>query len=158
MKTLVSAVVAVAFLSLSAINAHAAALGVTMNRTSAAGATVNQIVVNSPAAQMGLQAGDRILAINGQPAANAADVTRIIGALNAGDRVELSVARGAWQGTLSGVLGSTAAVFNSTQQFQSVSTNINVAPAATQGSSGFPFDFSDNGSRGVAASYGGGGY
>jgi membrane-associated protease RseP (regulator of RpoE activity) len=107
---------------------------------------------------MGLQAGDRILAINGQPTANYRDVTRIIGGMHANSHVELSVARGAWQGTLAGELAAAAVVFNPAQQVVPASSPVYLAPAAPQDWNGYPFDFYDNGSRGMAAAYGGGGY
>jgi hypothetical protein len=61
-------------------------------------------------------------------------------------------------------VGSTAVVFNPARQvqpatqIQTTSTNSGIERAPSQGWNAFPFDFSDNGSRGVSASYGGGGY
>jgi membrane-associated protease RseP (regulator of RpoE activity) len=159
MRTFLSAFVAVAFLSVGTLYAQQpGALGVTMGKNLTGGALVANVVADSPADRIGLQSGDRILAINGQPTANYHDVTRIIGAMHANDRVELTVARGGWQGKLTGELGAVATVFNPARQFVPASSPVNLAPAAPQDASDFPFDFFDNGSRSAAAAYGGGGY
>ena len=95
MRTFLSAFMAVAFLSVGTLHAQQpGALGVTMSDSSAGGVSVTNVIANSPAARMGLQTGDRILAINSQPTANYRDVVRIIGALRANARVELTVAPG----------------------------------------------------------------
>jgi membrane-associated protease RseP (regulator of RpoE activity) len=158
MRSFLSTFAAVVFLSVGTLHAQQpGALGLTMNDNSAGGVSIATVIPNSPAARMGLQAGDRILAINSQPVANSRDVTRIIGGMQAGTRVELTVARGTWQGRLNGALDSAAVVFNPARQFESVSSPVNLAPNDAE-YNGFPFNLFDNGSRGVAAAYGGGGY
>ena len=154
-----SSFLAILFLSVGTLHAQQpGALGVTMDTGSSGGAAVTNVVANSPAARMNLLPGDRILAINGQPTASYRDVVRIIGGMQANARVELTVARGAWQGKLAGELSPAAVVFNPARQFAPASSAVNLAPVAPENSFGTPFDFFDNGSRGVAASYGGGGY
>ena len=59
---------------------------------------------------------------------------------------------------MAGELSPAAVVFNPAQQFVPASSSVNLAPTLDEGSYGFPFNLYDNGSRGVAASYGGGGY
>ncbi|MBI3978155.1 MAG: site-2 protease family protein [Chloroflexi bacterium] len=53
---------------------------------------IEEVVKSSPAAQAGLQAGDRILAINGRPVRNLLDVSQFI-TLSLGDDVEMTVRR-----------------------------------------------------------------
>ena len=158
MRTFLSAFMAIAFLSVSTLHAQQpGALGVTMGTNLTGGALITSVVPNSPADRIGLQSGDRILAINDQPTANYRDVARIIGASRANVPVELTMARGIWQGKLTAELGSAATVFNPAQQFVPASSEVNLAPV-TWGDWGFPFNLYDNGNRGVAAAYGGGGY
>jgi S1-C subfamily serine protease len=173
MRILLVACFGVAVLSLGAVVANAdspkPALGVTMSENGAGGALITSVIPNSPAARLGLMAGDRILAINGQPTPDHRDVTRIIGASRLNAPVELTVGRGVWQGKLTTELESSAIVFNPAQQptfvvvppmpqFVPASTSTYATPDVEQGPNGFPIDFLDNGSRGAAASYGAGGY
>lgn len=58
-----------------------------------AGALVAQVLVDGPAAKGGLQVGDVILSLNGQPIIMSADLPHLVGALKAGDKAELSVVR-----------------------------------------------------------------
>ena len=139
------------------------ALGVTMSDNSLAGVLIMSVVPDSPAARIGLQSGDRILAINGKPTSSFRDVERIINASRPNVPIELTVARGVWQGKLTTELGSASTVFSPTalralQQPAVVAAPVFVAPAQTSEWRGFPYDLFDNGSRGAAASYGGGGY
>ncbi len=59
----------------------------------AAGALVDQTTPGTPAAEAGLLSGDVITKLNGQPVKDAADLTRRIGSLKPGDKVELSFLR-----------------------------------------------------------------
>lgn len=58
-----------------------------------AGALVAQVLPEGPAAKGGLQAGDVILSLNGQPIIMSADLPHLVGALKAGDKAELDVVR-----------------------------------------------------------------
>lgn len=58
-----------------------------------AGALVAQVLQDGPAAKGGLQVGDVILSLNGQPIVMSADLPHLVGALKAGDKAELSVVR-----------------------------------------------------------------
>ncbi|NLC10394.1 MAG: PDZ domain-containing protein, partial [Gammaproteobacteria bacterium] len=58
-----------------------------------AGALVAQVLDNSPAAKGGLQVGDVILSMNGQPVVMSADLPHLIGALKPGATARLEVMR-----------------------------------------------------------------
>lgn len=58
-----------------------------------AGALVAQVLQDGPAAKGGLQVGDVILNLNGQPIVMSADLPHLVGALKAGDKAELDVMR-----------------------------------------------------------------
>ena len=58
-----------------------------------AGALVAQIAENGPAAKSGLQVGDVILALNGQPIVMSADLPHLVGNLKPGSKVTLDVVR-----------------------------------------------------------------
>jgi membrane-associated protease RseP (regulator of RpoE activity) len=167
MKTFVSAFLTVVLMSVSSVYAQQkAALGVTMSDNSSGGVLIASVIADSPAARIGLKSGDRILAINNQPTANYRDVSRIIDASQPNAPVELTVVRGAWQGKLTGVLGSADVVFKPVPQSpvlaypaqQYVPASAPVYSSYPKGLGGFPRDWIDNGNRGVAASYGGGGW
>ena len=156
MKTFLSAFVAVAFMSAGPLYAQEkAALGVTMSDNTTGGVLVMNVVDGSPAAKIGLQAGDRILAINNQKTNNYRDVYRIIDASHPNASVELTLVRGAWKTKLKVELGSAAAVFTPAQKFVSAPLPAHVAQGAPP--AWFP-NYVDDGSAGAAASYGGGGY
>jgi len=165
MKTFLFAFVAVAFMSAgSAFAQQRAALGITMRDLPTGSVSITNVVANSPAAQIGLLSGDRILSISNQPAASSADVERIIGGMQPGATIELMVARGAWQGKLSAVLGTSTNVFSPNRQFVTAapavvrtSTSTYTAPAEPQ-SWQFPNNMFDNGQRGMMAAFGGLGY
>jgi serine protease Do len=59
----------------------------------AAGALVDSAQPGTPAAEAGLKSGDVITKLNGQDVKDASDLTRHIGALKPGDKVELSYLR-----------------------------------------------------------------
>jgi serine protease Do len=58
-----------------------------------AGALVAQVLEGGPAAKGGLQVGDVILSLNGQPIIMSADLPHQVGALKPGNQVELEVVR-----------------------------------------------------------------
>lgn len=88
-----------------------ATLGVKMSETAGIGAQVIEVTPGTPAAQIGIQPGDRILAIDNQPVTNYQDVIRLIGSQKPQARVDLKVARGVWQATVPVVLGNSATVY-----------------------------------------------
>jgi serine protease Do len=71
-----------------------------------AGALVAQIVPEGPAAKGGLQAGDVILHLNGQPIVMSADLPHLVGALKSGDKADLDVVRAGERKTLQLVIGA----------------------------------------------------
>lgn len=75
------------------------------------GVAIGSVVVGSPAAQAGLSAGDRIMAIDNQPVSSSADVIKIVGASSVNKQVTLDVTRGAWRGPLKATLRNQAQVF-----------------------------------------------
>jgi PDZ domain-containing protein len=94
-----------------------AALGITLSDSARGGVQVAHVLPYSPAAQAGLQAGDRIVAINQQPVGSYRDVTRIIGQMNPNSQVQLHVDRNGQQSTLVATLASPQQVFQGgTQQ------------------------------------------
>ena len=155
MKTFLSALLAVA--SMSAGTSYAqqkAALGVTMSDNTPGGVLITRVLDGSPAAKIGLQAGDRLLAINNQPTSNYHDVGKIIDASRPNAPVELTIIRGAWKTKLTTKLGEAGAVFTAAPKFvpTAVPTHISAGSPPTWN------PLLDNGQEGASASYGGGGY
>jgi predicted metalloprotease with PDZ domain len=112
MKTFLSTFLMVAFISASTLHAQqTAALGVNMSDNRPGGTLITSVLEGSPAAKIGLQAGDRILTINGQKTDNYRDVLRITAADKPGDKVELLIIRGNWKAKLTATLGAKDAVF-----------------------------------------------
>ena len=70
------------------------------------GALVDQTMPGTPAAEAGLKSGDVITKLNGEEVKDASDLTRHVGALKPGDKVELSYLRGGVEKTASLTLGS----------------------------------------------------
>ncbi|MDF0731142.1 DegQ family serine endoprotease [Pseudomonas entomophila] len=58
-----------------------------------AGALVAQVLENGPAAKGGLQVGDVILSLNGQPIIMSADLPHLVGGLKDGDKAKLEIIR-----------------------------------------------------------------
>ena len=71
-----------------------------------AGALVAQVLENGPAAKGGLQVGDVILSMNGQPIVMSADLPHLVGALKAGAKAELEVVREGKRKTLQLTVGA----------------------------------------------------
>lgn len=77
-------------------------------QTTTEGALITQVENNSPAAQAGLQAGDIITAVGGTKVDASHSLADLIGAKKPGDKVELSVTRGAQNLKLTVELGASA--------------------------------------------------
>lgn len=71
-----------------------------------AGALVAQVLEGGPAAKGGLQVGDVILSMNGQPIVLSADLPHLVGALKPGSKIELDVVRGGTRKTLTMAIGA----------------------------------------------------
>ena len=72
----------------------------------ATGAIVDQTMPGTPAASSGLQAGDVITKVNGQEIKDAGDLTRTIGLMSPGDKVDLTVDRNGAEQTIDVTLAS----------------------------------------------------
>lgn len=59
-----------------------------------AGAVITEVNPNTPAATAGLNAGDVVTGLNGQPVASSADLRTHVGLMRAGDKVDLKLLRG----------------------------------------------------------------
>jgi len=64
-----------------------------MGLKSATGAMVDEATAGTPAAEAGLKPGDVITKVNGEAVADAGDLTRRIGSMKPGDKVELTYVR-----------------------------------------------------------------
>jgi serine protease Do len=72
----------------------------------AAGAIVDQVTPGTPAAEAGLKSGDVITKLDGQPIADAGDLTRRVGSFKPGNKVELTYLRDGAERTVSITLAS----------------------------------------------------
>lgn len=88
-----------------------AALGVTLYDGPYIGLRVSSVEANGPAAVAGLQAGDRLLSINGVDAANSGDVLAFVARSQPGDPVQLRIDRQGAEASLIAVLGQRDTVF-----------------------------------------------
>jgi S1-C subfamily serine protease len=70
------------------------------------GVLVEEAVQGGPAAEAGIEAGDVIVAIDGQQLAGMEELAQVVGADEPGAEVELTVVRGGETGTVSATLGS----------------------------------------------------
>ena len=64
------------------------------------GALVNSVTPGGPAARGGLQAGDVVVSLNGQPVVSSSDLTRRVGQASAGDNLRLELLRDGRRQTL----------------------------------------------------------
>ncbi|MGH8435488.1 MAG: DegQ family serine endoprotease [Pseudomonas sp.] len=71
-----------------------------------AGALVAQVLEDGPAAKGGLQVGDVILSLNGQPIIMSADLPHLVGGLKAGSKANLEVVREGARKTLQLTVGA----------------------------------------------------
>ena len=167
MKTLFSTCFVACLMSAGALRADdSAALGVTMSDNTPGGTLVTSVLAGSPAAKIGLQAGDRILTINGQKTDNYRDVLKVTANDKPGDKVELLIIRGAWKTKLTATMGSKDAVFTPAAKKAVPPKPIHVVESAAQSDAAsfasgvvppdwYGLDFSD---PNAAGAYGGGGY
>lgn len=68
-------------------------LAAAFNEPNAKGALITQVSPNSPAAKAGIQVGDIVLSVNGEPAVNSGQVRNEIGLLRAGSTVDMQILR-----------------------------------------------------------------
>jgi putative serine protease PepD len=86
-------------------------LGVsTSDATTGTGAIVRRVVTGGPAADAGLQIGDRILAVGDSTVSESADVATAVVAGKPGDQVKIKVRRGSSERTVTVKLGTRPAV------------------------------------------------
>jgi S1-C subfamily serine protease len=70
------------------------------------GAVVSDLVPRGPAARAGVQAGDKIVAIDSRPIQSSDDVSAAVAAHKPGDQAKLTVVRGGDRRTLTVTLGT----------------------------------------------------
>ena len=104
------------------------------------GALVDQAEPGTPAAAAGFKAGDVITSLNGETIKDAADLTRHVGALKPGDKVEFSYVRDGVEKTASLTLGSQKDEHNTVaanaQSDSALKLGLKLAPAAEVAGSG----------------------
>ncbi|PYB85176.1 DegQ family serine endoprotease [Pseudomonas soli] len=71
-----------------------------------AGALVAQVLENGPAAKGGLQVGDVILSMNGQPIVMSADLPHLVGSLKDGEKAKLEIIRNGKRQNLDVTIGA----------------------------------------------------
>ena len=82
-------------------------LGITPGeRAPSGGVTISEIVPNSGAEKAGLQAGDIITSLDGNPVTNHSDITGIIGAKKISDAITVTILRDGVEQTVNATLGS----------------------------------------------------
>jgi len=90
------------------------ALGIVMSDQfsgPSSGVAITGIVSGSPAAEAGLQPGDRIMAMNGQSVSDYHDAMRIVAASAPGSKISLDIVRADWRSTRTAYLGRHQQVF-----------------------------------------------
>jgi serine protease Do len=100
----------------------------------ASGALVDQAQPGTPAAAAGLKSGDVITKLNGEPIKDAADLTRHVGSLKPGEKVEISFLRDGVEKTIDLTLGSQkneqSAMASDAQNEGALKLGLRLAPAA----------------------------
>ncbi len=98
------------------------------------GALIDNTTAGTPAAAAGLKAGDVITALNGEPVKDASDLTRRVGALKPGEKVELGYIRDGSEMTASVTLGELkpekTAMADSAQPETPALLGVQLAPAS----------------------------
>ena len=101
------------------------------------GVTVHSVIESSPAAEAGLAAGDLITEANGTAIKEASELTALVGGMNPGDALTLTVVRDGEETSFTLTVG---------EKRQSAQTETETAPEQQQSSDswfyGFPFGFS----------------
>jgi predicted metalloprotease with PDZ domain len=77
-----------------------------MSDNTRGGVLILRVLPGSAAAAIGLQTGDRIMAIDGKSVSNYRDVARLIASYRPNTRVELKIDRGGWSRNLVATLGN----------------------------------------------------
>jgi membrane-associated protease RseP (regulator of RpoE activity) len=75
------------------------------------GVAITGVVSDSPAAEAGLQPGDRLMAMNGQTVSDYRDAMRIVAASAPGSKISLDIVRGDWRSTRTAYMGRHQQVF-----------------------------------------------
>lgn len=83
-------------------------LGAMIRRNLEGGVEVARVYLGSPAEQAGLEAGDRIVAVNGKDVSSPQDVVELLQGTHPGEKVKLRIARGDEQQTVQVEMGSLA--------------------------------------------------
>jgi serine protease Do len=102
------------------------------------GALIDEAQPGTPAAAAGLKSGDVITKLNGQDVKDASDLTRHIGSMKPGDKVELSFLRDGTEKTVSITLGSmkseqTAKADVAPASDSALKLGVQLAPASGEG-------------------------
>ncbi|HEY4312322.1 MAG TPA: PDZ domain-containing protein [Pirellulales bacterium] len=87
-----------------------ASLGVAMSDNTRGGVLILRVLPGSAAAAIGLQTGDRIMAIDGKSVSNYRDVARLVASYRPNTRVELKIDRGGWSKNVVATLGNASAL------------------------------------------------
>ncbi|MGR9053955.1 MAG: DegQ family serine endoprotease [Gammaproteobacteria bacterium] len=69
------------------------------------GAVISKVEGNSPAARAGLEPGDIIVEVNGEKVKNSYDIRNMIGLMQVGDKVDITLYRGDQKKTVEAVIG-----------------------------------------------------
>ena len=106
-----------------------------------AGALVAEAQPGTPAAEAGLKSGDVITKLNGQDVKDASDLTRQVGSMKPGDKVELTYLRDGAERTAAITLGSmkneqTAKADNAQQSESMLKLGVELAPASSTAGAG----------------------
>ena len=105
------------------------------------GALIDQAQPGTPAADAGLKSGDVITKLNGQDVKDASDLTRQVGSMKPGDKVELTYLRDGAERTAAITLGSmkneqTAKADNAQQSESMLKLGVELAPASSTAGAG----------------------